>query len=341
MFGLKYTSISILSLSVFVGLSTAHAKDVVYLNNQDRLSGTITSYTDRQVVIQTAFGVMTIPTETIGGIDSSDLSKQTQIRTALTEPVSHTTPTVTTPPATVPAETQEQEIDNSADSTEPETGLWGAEWSGNVNIGGKIRSGNSDTQQLNIDSTIKAKWEKHRGSVLVEYHKEEEDNDVTVDDRSLEFSHNYFFTDQWFWDNFLGFEQDDISNLDLRTTVSSGLGYQVFDRDDLSLKFTAGPGYQREDFANGDSDSSLIAKFGTDYDQKFYDDAFSLFHKNDLSVPTDDTNAYLFESNTGIRVPLKKGIVASGEVEYDWDNDPAAGATEEDTTYSVKLGYEW
>jgi len=71
------------------------------------------------------------------------------------------------------------------------------------------------------------------------------------------------------------------------------------------------------------------------------EDFFRLYHNHDLFSPFDDFSSYLFESETGIKIPLRNGIVASGEIEFDWNNDPADGEGEDDTTYGVKLGYEW
>ena len=63
--------------------------------------------------------------------------------------------------------------------------------------------------------------------------------------------------------------------------------------------------------------------------------------EHELLVPTDETDSFIFDSKTGLRIPLKKGLVATGEVEFDHDHNPPLGVKKNDTTYSAKLGYEW
>ncbi|MGB0720004.1 MAG: DUF481 domain-containing protein, partial [Bdellovibrionales bacterium] len=216
-----------------------------------------------------------------------------------------------------------------------------AEWSGDINLGADLKTGNSDNNGITADASAKARWDKHRAKIEADYNREEDNNQITVDNRSLDLTHDYFFADKWFWESAIGFEQDDIDRLDLRTIVNAGLGYQPYESDNLNLKFVLGPGYLHEKFENSGTDESLVVTWAMDYDQKFYGDAFRLFHNHDLNVPSDDTDAYLFQSESGIKLPIRSGIVASGQIDFDWDNNPAPGTVEDDTTYAVKLGYEW
>lgn len=320
------------------------AADRLFMANGDRLTGQITSHNEQTITLATDYGTSVIPMAKISGIKSSSAEKdlfyknllasvsaQEETRQAENAPVVVTAapaPIVEEKPVVVAAAPEEKKFLN-------------ADWKGNVNAGTQIRTGKSDTQQLNIDAKVKAEWERHTGEVVLDYNHEQENDNDTVDDRALKFTHNYFLNEKWFINNFLGFEQDDIADLDLRTTIATGLGYQPYNRDDLTLKFSAGPGYQREEYDNGDTEESMILKWTTDYEQKFAEDAFRVFHNHGLSMPSDDADAFIFKSKSGIRIPLRQGIIASGEIKFDWDNAPAPGVKEDDTTYSLKLGYEW
>lgn len=343
----------------------AMAAEVLHLNNGDKLSGEIKTYTPGRVDIKTKYGFFQIPIKDLGGVETPNTQKQQDIlrfmkASAETQkqrarkdiqqqiqptPVPRALPKAE-PKKAEPKKTNLQKTEIVTNAATPsqevkENLFLGAKWSGNANAGAELKTGNSEQNGLNADVTIGAKWEKHRATLKADYNREEDDGDVTVDNRALSLGHDYFFSKKWFINNQVSFEQDDIDQLDLRLTASSGLGYQAFEQDDLNLKFVLGPGYQFEEFEDGSEDKSITARFATDYDQKFYDDLFRLFHEHVLTSPADDFEAFLFQSESGIRVPLKKGIIASGQVDFDWDNDPAEGTTEDDTTYSLKLGYEW
>jgi hypothetical protein len=55
----------------------------------------------------------------------------------------------------------------------------------------------------------------------------------------------------------------------------------------------------------------------------------------------DGEERRLWQSWTGLRVPLAGGFTGAVEFEYDYDSKPAAAAKTTDTTLRFKLGYEW
>lgn len=237
-------------------------------------------------------------------------------------------------------------IADTISQTKPEagnTGEWlSANWSGRANIGASLQTGNTEQDAINIDNMLKAEWDDvHRAILKAELNIENEDDETTEDNRQLEGQYDYFFKQNWFFNSVLSFEQDDIADLDLRTTAGIGLGHQAFKQDDLNLKYTLGPTYLHEDFENGDSEDSLAARWAIDYDQKVWDDELQIFHEHELLLPTDEADNFLFESKTGARVPLIKGLLATAQIDFDWQNEPAPGIKEDDTTYSLKIGYEW
>lgn len=223
-----------------------------------------------------------------------------------------------------------------------ESGWLGAEWSGRVNAGANLSEGNTDKKALVLDGEAKAKWgDVHRAYVKAEYQYEEDENVTTEDEQSLDLGYDYFFQPKWFVNTHAEFEKDDLSDLDLRSIYGVALGYQPYESDALNLSMRLGPNYLREEYANGETEDSLAAGWAFDYDQKVWDEALQLFHNHQLDVPVDETKSYVFESQTGVRLPIKNGIIGTAQIDYDRDNDPASGAEKDDTEYSLKLGYEW
>ena len=336
----------VLAIIMFCGLSGhAQAQDQIYLTNGDRLSGTISAYGQGVVTIETRYGVFDIPFEEIHGTSANTL--KAALKTPLFEEKSIPQGPVETLPST-PTETIPDPVqagvmaDPVVVTTEEETPKWlGAEWSGNINAGASLERGNSDTESLNLDAESVARWNDNRLRINADYNRAKENGTLSEDDKSLKAAYDHFLNTKLFWENALEISQDEIDQIDLRLIYSTGLGYQFYERDDLSLSTVAGVGYLREKFENGETDSAFTLNWSSDYQQKFYDDFFRLFHSNDINTPADDLSAFLFQSESGVKVPLRKGIVASGQVDFDWDNDPAPETTEEDVNYILKLGYEW
>jgi len=215
-------------------------------------------------------------------------------------------------------------------------------WNGIINAGASKQSGNTDKSSINLDGKLTGHWsKKHRATFKAEYNRETDNGSKTEDNKKASAQYDYFFQPKWFWDGKLQLEQDDLSNIDLRSTLSGGLGHQVYDADDLKLHYIFGPSWLRTNYENDSSEDSFAAHWELDYEQSFRQDLFRLFHEQELTVPVDDNEAYFLDTKSGIRIPLKQGLIASGEIEFDRDNKPETGIEKNDTTYSAKLGYEW
>lgn len=322
--------------------SPALAQDMIALRSGENLQGQILYFDNFRAQIRTPQGGKVVPVNQISTVSSANRVIENQLNEAIANASMQQTRVIEAAPVAVPVDTMTNIIENNTEEIiDTSDKFWGADWSGNINLGADLKTGNSESSGINADAQIKAKWEKHRLGLEGEYNREEDDGDVNVDNRWAKLTHDYFFARKWFIETSGKYEQDEIADIDYRATIASGLGYQPYDEDDLSLKFVLGPGYQFEEFENGTSGDSTIVNWAMDYSQKFYDDLFRLFHNHDITAPTEDFDAWLFQSESGIRVPIRRGIVATGEVDFDWDNDPAPGKKEDDTTYAIKLGYEW
>lgn len=214
-------------------------------------------------------------------------------------------------------------------------------YSGRVSLGGKLQTGNSETESLVIDSVLKARDQKNRYKAEFDFNRSEEDGTVTNDTIQLGLNYDRFLNEKWFVGGVLDFEQDDVAKLDLRTRAGVKTGYQFFEEETLNLILSAGTQFIRENFANDSTQNDLAFSQGVDYEQKFFKKALTLFYEHDFLVPYGDTSAFIYEGETGLRVPLVKQFVTTAGVDIDWDNDPADGVKEEDVTYSLKIGYEF
>lgn len=232
--------------------------------------------------------------------------------------------------------------DSATVSADSQKQFLGAKWSGRADLGASMQRGNSDTKSIDFDAQTTARWDEiYRAKLIGKYAYEEESDNTTKDKKSLEAQFDYFFRPQWFLNTSAKYERDDIAGLDLRSTYGVGLGHQPFDRDDLKLQYVLGPSYLREERENGDKDDSLAYRWNLDYEQAFWQDKLRLFHNHQLLVPSEDTSRYVLQTESGVRVPIHKGLIASLQIDHDIDKGAPAGSDDEDTKYGLKLGYEW
>jgi len=215
------------------------------------------------------------------------------------------------------------------------------DWSGRVNFGGFVTDGNSQKKAVSFDGLTQARDEKNRYKIGGEIRYAEDEGEETEDEYMAYVEYDRFITEKFFAGARASYESDDIADLDSRIKVGPYVGYQYYESEELNLSTRLGIDFLADEFENGDSEESAAASWGVNYDQKFLSDAIQIFYKHDLTVPLDDTEGFLYDGETGVRFPVANVLTGTAQIDFDWDNDPAPGIQEDDTTYSLKLGYEF
>ena len=65
------------------------------------------------------------------------------------------------------------------------------------------------------------------------------------------------------------------------------------------------------------------------------------YHRQNGLLSFEDYSDVIGNTWTGFRFPLVFGCVAITELQTEYDGDAATDADDLDTTYLLKLGYEW
>ena len=316
---------------VLVPISAAHA-DQVFLKNGDRISGLILSQNDTaNLSFQTEFGA-TIQTpwsdvdqlkngqeETYDmlGVDMLGVAEETILAQEV--------------------EVSEEETTPSEEVKDPST----YETSGLINFGASLDDGNSSKKQITGDAKITIRNDINRFITGGEVNYAQDEGEETENDQYLFGEYDRFITEKWFWGLRQSGRIDKMQELDIRSRSGLFSGYQFSDTEDLKLSIRTGSEYIYEEFSTGDTEEDIALTWAFDYEQQYIEDSLRGFHNHDLSAPIDPFDAFLFESETGIRVPVGAFLTGTAQVDFDWDNAPAEDVREQDVTYKLKLGYEW
>ena len=148
-------------------------------------------------------------------------------------------------------------------------------WSGYANVGGNIRSGNSD--QIDYTARLGTMRRSVRNRTAFDYI-----GTITrIDDVDTSNNHrvtvgwDHFLSKRWFV-NVVGLEwyRDPFQNVADRWTVTAGLGYEIIDTPRTSWSVTAGPAWQSTEWDSApagseDSADSLALRIGTRFDHDF------------------------------------------------------------------------
>jgi putative salt-induced outer membrane protein YdiY len=135
--------------------------------------------------------------------------------------------------------------------------------------------------------------------------------------------------------------KDVFKDLKLRTSVGPGIGYRFFDTKQLKLRTEVGVYYLNDDFYEQMDESFWGPGWYLEYEQMVWKRRLQLYHRHFGTAAANESGKYIWRSWTGIRAPIFGGFIASAEYEIDYDSQPAVEVETTDTTFKLKLGYEW
>ncbi|MCK5667004.1 MAG: DUF481 domain-containing protein [Thiotrichaceae bacterium] len=212
---------------------------------------------------------------------------------------------------------------------------------GNLNIALKSQRGNTDKDELELDGVITVRRKKDRLAFRGDYEQDRNNGIKTNLDWTLFGNYDYFISKKTFLGPSALFEKDEFSDLKLRETYGVHIGHQYFESKAINLSVQAGFAQVFEDFYDAKDDDFFAGTWRVNYDRYFYDEFVQPYHRQLGRLNLEDTDKYIFKSWTGLRFPLAYGFSISGEVQADYDSQPADNSDKTDTTYRLKLGYDF
>jgi putative salt-induced outer membrane protein YdiY len=214
------------------------------------------------------------------------------------------------------------------------------DWRGQSNVGLNATTGNSETERFHVDAEGTLENEVNRYIAGVDFNRGSDNGVTSVDNWTAYSSYDRFFDEKLFWNNTLSFKRNTLQELELRTSLGSGLGYQFFAEEDLRLSTTASLSYVSEEFDLQSSEEFMALQLGLDYEHQWFD-WLRVFHSTQTLSSFESLDDFVLRTRTGLRYPITNGVMASFQVNVDYDNSPSPGAEKEDVIYAFTLGYRW
>jgi len=211
-----------------------------------------------------------------------------------------------------------------------------------ANVSVTNERGNTKSDNYYFDGEFVARTKKNRYTIGGQLSNKKAD-DVTTSQNWLAYgNYSHFLNEKWYLYANTLFEHDEFKDLNLRSTLGAGAGYQFFETPLLNLSISAGLSMVDENFDVAEDNDYPAGQWAINYDQYFFDKFVQLFHVNTGFISLEDANDWFLKTRTGLRFPLYKGLTATLQYNFDWDNQPSPAAeTEEDTKFIFLLGYEF
>jgi putative salt-induced outer membrane protein YdiY len=212
---------------------------------------------------------------------------------------------------------------------------------GRVNLAIEDERGNSESREYDLDVEFHNRWRKNHLTVLGQLEYDTTRGLTSTDNWTVFANLDQTFAGKWYYSGALLLRQDVFKDLKLRTSVGPALGYRFSDTKQFKLRTEIGAYYLQDDFYEQADETFWGPGWYLEYEQMVWKRRLQLYHRSFSFAATNESGKFLWRSWTGIRAPIYGGFIASAEYEIDYDSDPAVAVETTDTTFKLKLGYEW
>jgi putative salt-induced outer membrane protein YdiY len=211
-------------------------------------------------------------------------------------------------------------------------------WHGSVSVGGSMDTGNTDRVVASVGAEAERRFVNDRIGFHFLSRYAEEDDKVTARNTYGDMKFSHFFSDKWY--GYLGFEllSDTFKDLNLRTTVGPGVGYQVWEDNIKALSLEAGISYFSEDRISSPDKQFAAARLAANYSHKLTSN-ISFTNQFVIFPSLESFGDYTLRNQAGIKTLLGSGWELKLANIWERDSNPSPSIKNDDLQWLLSLGY--
>lgn len=214
-------------------------------------------------------------------------------------------------------------------------------WSGNINAGGTISDGNSQTRAIRFDGEAVARSLSNRYTLGGLFNRSTDQKVNTQFNSRAYAKYDYFFSNKWYGYANSSIENDRFRDVKLFTSSGMGSGYQIYESPELNLSIEGGLNYTLKDYYLLESQKFPGMRWALKYDQLLFGTTTRIFHEHEVLTGFTDNSETTLRSKTGLRFPLIFNFNATTQFDYLWDSKPVNALKNYDARLLFTLGYGW
>jgi len=200
-------------------------------------------------------------------------------------------------------------------------------------------SGNSDKVNANLAANFVARSKRQRLTLRGAWNYGEDRGVLSARDAYGSLKYDFFPLEKLYtYVNSL-LEYNYFQDLNLRSAFGGGLGYQFFEDKIKALSFELGVSYFNEDFRTVPDDAYAAGRWSVNAQYQVLPGKIVLFHFHEGYFGFENLEDLYLKTEQGVRFNLLKTFYTTFQANLNYDNTPAPGTEETDTTLLFGLGY--
>ena len=212
---------------------------------------------------------------------------------------------------------------------------------GGANAGFLSTGGNTDVNSLRLDGEVVTRARGNRYTASGQVNRAVDTGRETARNATVAGRYDRFVTRQLYLNATGIFTNDRFRDLDLRTALGLGVGYQAVDNTRAKLGLEGGYGYVNERFATQPDDSYHAARETVALDVFVIGTRLVVFHRHDGFFGFTGEDNLFVQTRNGVRVGLAAGLVTTIQYDVDYDRSPAPGRKTTDRALGFTFGYRF
>ncbi|MAK55128.1 MAG: peptide chain release factor RF-3, partial [Pusillimonas sp.] len=299
-----------LSLFFSFTIATSAQAGTIWLNNGDRISGTIQSLDGGKLLVKTEYGgniridvnhVKTLESDselvvkngefnndyraklvaagdgevTLHGVERAN-GQATQVNTAV--PVTSLTRVV-----------------------RPTPFLNEATFKGRFDLAATRKSASTKTQDYTLNTFNELRHGMWRHQLAADYTRNKEDSTDSTYNYGAGYTLDYFLSEKAFWQGRASYRRDFVEELNRQVTYGTGPGYQFWDNELGAFSLAALVSRVHYGYTDGSSENAYAASLRWDYVRYFYGKEFELYTRGEVLRPLDGDTKFAINGEVGAR----------------------------------------
>jgi len=330
-------------------VSTATAqdgKDVLVLNNGDRMTGKVVTFADGSVTFNADMvGDVAVPLENI-----SNLTTAGPVTLVTKNGESYSRRIAGLQDGSI---TMAGDGPNLAPLPLASLGMINpppkppAAWTGSVNLGAYLFTGNTERRGVNSAASAQRRTKIDRISASAAWdYAEDRDASVTASPWNLSqrrltggLQYDYFLSDASYVYLNTRLTGDTQADIQLRSTVGAGYGHQWVEREDLAFNTEVGVSYVSENYRSATPTAEYLAIRVAYNLMVQLSEGLLLLQDVEAFPSTENSRDVLAKANTRLQMSLTESMFAELKWELDYDNTPSPGLDRLDHRIFATLGW--
>jgi putative salt-induced outer membrane protein YdiY len=217
-------------------------------------------------------------------------------------------------------------------------------WKASGSVGLSAATGNTEKRAMNMVFDAELRRENDRFTVGLLWRYTDQQNvttgetDLTERKSSLKGKYDQFVSEHTYWLLNVGVDSDELADLDRRTTVGIGLGFQFEEGEVWTASVEAGFGWFQEDFGEAEDQEYMTLRLAAKWEREGRG-PWALSQSAEVFPSVEDSDDVYSKVDSRLRLDLNDNLYAQLQWVVDWDNTPAASQERLDQTWLFTVGW--